>query len=54
MTLSRQEAVIQIDYLGSVDQLQASLAAAGLALARGDAGSDRSWRLARAETPAPR
>jgi hypothetical protein len=54
MALSRQEAVVQIDYLGSVDQLQASLATAGLALAREDAGGDKSWRLARSETPAPR
>jgi hypothetical protein len=51
MTLSRQEVVVQIDYLGSVDQLQASLATAGLALARGDADGDKSWRLARSETP---
>jgi len=52
MALSRQEAVVQIDYLGSVDQLQASLAALGLQLARGDAANDRSWRLARSDTPA--
>ena len=52
MALSRQEAVVQIDYLGSVDQLQASLAALGLQLARGDAVNDRSWRLARSDTPA--
>ncbi|HEX3536181.1 MAG TPA: DUF2066 domain-containing protein [Stellaceae bacterium] len=54
MALSRQEAVVEIDYVGSVDQLQASLAALGLALARGDTGGDRSWRLARSETPASR
>jgi hypothetical protein len=52
MALSRQEAVVQIDYLGSVDQLRASLSALGLDLARGDPASDRSWRLARSETPA--
>ena len=53
MALSRQEVVVQIDYFGSVDQLQAGLAGLGLALAHGDTGSDRSWRLARSETPAP-
>lgn len=52
MSLSRTEAVVEIGYLGSVDQLQASLAGLGLTLARGDPASDRSWRLARSERAA--
>ena len=53
VALSRQEAVVQINYLGSVDQLQASLSALGLSLARGDAMSNGSWRLAHSDAPAP-
>jgi len=43
VALSRQEATIEIDYAGSIDQLKASLAAISLDLVRGDP----LWRLAR-------
>jgi hypothetical protein len=43
MTLSRQEATIEIGYGGSIDQLKASLAEISLDLVRGD----KLWRLAR-------
>ena len=47
VALSRQEATIEIDYLGSVDQLRASLAGVSLDLVKGDP----AWRLARSGTP---
>jgi hypothetical protein len=50
VALSRQEATIEIDYGGSVDQLTANLAGISLDLVRGDP----LWRLARigpARTP---
>jgi len=47
MALSRQEATVELQYSGSVDQLKASLADLDLDLVRGDAASDRAWRLAR-------
>jgi hypothetical protein len=51
VTLSLQEATIELDYLGSIDQLKTSLAEAKLDLVRGDPqGSPQSasmWRLAR-------
>jgi len=50
VALSRQEAVIEIGYLGSIDQLKASLAGLSLDLVQGDPG----WRLARSATPGPR
>jgi hypothetical protein len=43
VALSRQEATIEIGYVGSIDQLRASLAGIGLDLVRGDP----LWRLAR-------
>ena len=43
VTLSRQEATIEIGYAGSIDQLKASLAGVSLDLVRGDP----LWRLAR-------
>ena len=43
VALSRQEATIQIDYTGTIDQLKASLAAISLDLE----GGDPHWRLAR-------
>ncbi|HWD58352.1 MAG TPA: DUF2066 domain-containing protein [Stellaceae bacterium] len=43
-TLSRQEATIEIDYAGSIDQLKANLASVQLDLE----GGDPVWRLARA------
>ncbi len=46
VTLSRQEATIEIGYLGSIDQLKTALAGANLDLVRGDA----TWRLARPGT----
>src|SRR5947207_1367295 len=56
VTLSLQEATIELDYLGSIDQLKASLAEAKLDLVRGDPqGSPQSasmWRLARSGAPA--
>lgn len=42
MALSRQEATIEIGYVGSIDQLKASLAEVSLELVRGDP----LWRLA--------
>jgi hypothetical protein len=42
-SLSRQEATVEISYLGAIDQLKASLAAGKLDLA----GGDPTWRLAR-------
>ena len=48
VALSRQEATIEIDYLGSIDQLKASLAGVSLDLVKGDP----AWRLARSGTPA--
>lgn len=47
VTLSRQEATIEIDYLGNIDQLKASLAGASLDLVKGDP----NWRLARSGAP---
>src|SRR5919205_884356 len=51
VTLSLQEATIELDYLGSIDQLKTSLAEAKLDLVRGDTqGSPQGasvWRLAR-------
>jgi uncharacterized protein DUF2066 len=51
VTLSLQEATIELDYLGSIDQLKTSLAEAKLDLVRGDPqGSPQGasvWRLAR-------
>src|SRR5438309_1161739 len=56
VTLSLQEATIELDYLGSIDQLKTSLAEAKLDLVRGDPqGSPQSasmWRLARSGAPA--
>jgi hypothetical protein len=43
VTLSRQEATIEIGYVGSIDELKASLAGVSLDLVRGDP----LWRLAR-------
>ncbi len=43
IALSREEATIEIGYVGSIDQSKASLAAISLDLVRGD----RPWRLAR-------
>jgi|SRR5579884_267026 len=43
MSLNRQEATVQIAYVGSIDQLKASLAGISLDLVRGDP----AWRLAR-------
>ena len=43
VALSRQEATIQIDYTGTIDQLKASLATISLDLV----GGDPQWRLAR-------
>jgi len=63
VALSLQEATIEIEYLGSIDQLKASLAEAKLDLIRGDpqGASPQStspqglsmWRLARSGAPAP-
>lgn len=56
VTLSLQEATIELDYLGSIDQLKTSLAEAKLDLVRGDPqGSPQGasvWRLARSGAPA--
>jgi hypothetical protein len=62
VALSLQEATIEIEYLGSIDQLKASLAEAKLDLVRGDpqGASPQGtappgaspWRLARAGAPA--
>jgi hypothetical protein len=48
VALSRQEATIEIDYLGSIDQLKQTLAGLSLDLVKGDP----TWRLARSDTPA--
>jgi hypothetical protein len=63
VALSLQEATIEIEYLGSIDQLKASLAEAKLDLIRGDPQgaspqstspqSPSMWRLARSGAPAP-
>jgi len=45
--LSRQEATIEIQYLGTLDQLKANLSAAKLDLQ----GGDPTWRLARSDKP---
>src|SRR5262249_57693001 len=55
VTLSLQEATIELDYLGSIDQLKTGLAEARLDLVRGDSpglpqGSS-GWRLARSGAP---
>ena len=47
LTLSRQEATIEIGYGGSIDQLKVSLAEISLDLVRGD----KLWRLARGLSP---
>ena len=47
VTLSRQEATIEIEYLGNIDQLKASLAGVSLDLVKGDP----NWRLARSGAP---
>jgi hypothetical protein len=62
VALSLQEATIEIEYLGSIDQLKASLAEAKLDLVRGDpqGASPQGaappgaspWRLARSGAPA--
>ena len=56
VTLSLQEATIELDYLGSIDQLKAGLADARLDLVRVDSpGSPQGppgWRLARSGAPA--
>jgi hypothetical protein len=62
VALSLQEATIEIEYLGSVDQLKASLAEAKLDLVRGDPQGASplgaplqgtpQWRLARSGAPA--
>jgi hypothetical protein len=46
-TLSRQEATIEIDYLGNIGQLKAALAGIGLDLVHGDPQGASTWRLAR-------
>jgi Uncharacterized protein conserved in bacteria (DUF2066) len=55
VTLSLQEATIELDYLGNIDQLKAALAEAKLDLVRGDSpGSPQGpsgWRLARSGAP---
>jgi Uncharacterized protein conserved in bacteria (DUF2066) len=48
-SLSRQEATIELGYIGSVDQLKVSLAAAKLSLE----GGDPAWRLARGAADKP-
>jgi hypothetical protein len=58
VALSLQEATIEIEYLGSIDQLKASLAEAKLDLIRGDPQGaspqgPSMWRLARSGAPAP-
>jgi hypothetical protein len=45
--LSRQEVTLEIQYVGNMDQLKASLVAANLELQ----GGDPDWRLARADKP---
>ena len=48
MSLSRQEATIEIQYLGNTDQLKASLAGLNIDLVRGEP----TWRLTRSGSPA--
>ena len=56
VTLSLQEATIELDYLGSIDQLKGALAEAKLDLVRGDSSGSppgpSGWRLARSGAPA--
>jgi hypothetical protein len=47
MSLTRQEATIEIDYAGNVDQLKAGLAGINFKLVRGNS----AWRLARSTAP---
>ena len=54
VALSLQEATIEIEYLGSVDQLKTSLAETNLDLVRGDPAGQQTWRLARSGAPAAR
>ena len=54
VTLTLQEATIEIEYLGSVDQLKTSLGEAHLDLVRGDLPGQQAWRLARSGAPAAR
>jgi hypothetical protein len=54
VALSLQEATLEIEYLGSVDQLKASLAETNLDLVRGDPAGPQTWRLARSGAPAAR
>ena len=54
VALSLQEATIEIEYVGSVDQLKASLAGTNLDLVRGDPAGQQTWRLARSGAPAAR
>jgi hypothetical protein len=54
VALSLQEATIEIEYLGSVDQLKTSLAETNLDLVRGDPAGQQAWRLARSGPPAAR
>ena len=54
VALSLQEATLEIEYLGSVDQLKASLAETNLDLVRGDPAGQQAWRLARSGAPAAR
>jgi len=52
--LTLQEATIEIEYLGSVDQLKTNLAETNLDLVRGDPLGQQTWRLARSGAPAAR
>jgi hypothetical protein len=54
VALTLQEATIEIEYLGSVDQLKTSLGEAQLDLVRGDPSGQQTWRLARSGAPAAR
>jgi hypothetical protein len=54
VALTLQEATIEIEYLGSVDQLKTSLAETNLDLVRGDPLGQQTWRLARSGAPAAR
>ena len=54
VALTLQEATIEIEYLGSVDQLKTSLGEAQLDLVRGDPSGQQTWRLARSSAPAAR
>jgi hypothetical protein len=49
MSLSRQEATIEIQYIGNIDQLKAALAGISFDLVRGDP----AWRLARGSATPP-